>query len=134
MASPLESFLLTHLSIHVTGPSFPHRPEPLKCYHPLHRSYPRDPGAPNAWRGAPRIIAATTAQDNGSGDNGSGGGGGAVVYDKDMVTTWRLGGGTMRAYEVFFWEKALEAAVGQEVLGVVVEGWMEQQVGGGAGE
>lgn len=119
MGSTLESFLLTHLSIHVTGPSFPHRSEPLKCYIPLHRSYPRDPGAPNAWRGAQRIIA--------DGERG------AVVYDKDMATTWRLGGGTMRAYEVFFWEKALEAAVGQEVLGVVVEGWLQRE-GGDLGE
>jgi hypothetical protein len=37
----------------------------------------------------------------------------AVVYYRDIVTTWRLPD-SMAAYEIYFSEKAYEAALGQE--------------------
>lgn len=131
MSPTVHDYLSTHVNILVTGPAFPHREEPLQCYVPIHSSLRRNHAAatvqpvtqellqrPLIVGGTPRRIPSSQAKD-----------GQAVVYDKDVVYTWRLGS-TLHAYEVFFWEKALEGSIGQEVLSVAIEAWLgEQHVG-----
>lgn len=125
MSTTIQDYLLSRVNIHVTGPAFPHREEPLQCYIPLHRSYSRTSPPPPSWHrplipgSSVRTVPSAEAKD-----------GQAFVYDKDIVHIWRLDK-TMQAYEVFFWEKALEAAVGQEVLSVAMERWLEREFSAG---
>ena len=52
----------------------------------------------------------------------------AIVYDRDLVTTWRLLD-VLSAYQVFFLEKAFESALGQETMFVTVEAFLEGETG-----
>ena len=72
--------LLSKLNIHVSGASGPKREEPIECFRPIHQAY----------HSALRTVDSSVAKD-----------GVAVVYDRDIVTTWRLPS-SMSAYEVFF--------------------------------
>jgi hypothetical protein len=93
--------LYSNLNIHVSGAG-PKRREPLECFRPVHQSYFRGDDANRSSRpiasamhasipgGTLRTIPSAAMKD-----------GAAVVYDRDIVTTWRLAG-SMAAYEIYF--------------------------------
>lgn len=93
--------LYSSLTVRVAGAG-PRREEPLECFHPVHQSYTRenDPDQPsrsaasiiNAYipGGTPRTIPSSAMKD-----------GAATVYDRDIVTTWRLPG-AQAAHEIYF--------------------------------
>jgi len=107
----LTDLLLSTLTIHVSGACGPHHVQPIECYYPVHHSYQSDALACR--------TAAATAAGSGPGwppspsppANRNGGmrrlpsaktpNGQALVYDRDIVTTWRLPS-PLAAYEVFF--------------------------------
>ena len=151
MSPTIHDFLLTHLNIHVTGPSFPHREAPMQCYMPIrrdlnhpnpcppqstqpshlqHSPYSNSLATNNSLHLSRPLVPGASARHIPSAEAKTGH---AVVYDKDASCIWKFGS-TMQAYEVFFWEKALEAAVGQEVLGVAIEGWLDTLGDGVVGE
>ena len=98
----IADFLLKQTNIHVSGACSPHHTTPIECYYPQHHSYQNDSTSqahgPNAplldpvlpGGGCMRRLESLRARD-----------GHAVVYDRDMVTTWRLPS-PMATYEVFF--------------------------------
>lgn len=91
--------ILPHLNIHVTGAG-PKRNEPIECFRPVHQAYPRrhdsrSPPIASAIR-AQIPLGATRTVDNAYSDEGT-----ALVYDRDVVTTWRLPS-SMAAYEIYF--------------------------------
>ena len=122
MDHPYDLFKV--LNIHITGPSLPEREAPIHCFRPVVRPYyrpdhqtPRDHSLYATLQGG--SLRTVDAVD----------GGDAVVYDRDVSAVWRLPS-MMAAYQVYFWEKAFEAAVGQEVMLIAVEAfWAEQKLG-----
>lgn len=93
----LADRLLNTINIHVHSPCIPPRQQPLDCYMPHHVAYTShhhdqvpciDPIMQSAVPGAaPRRIEREDGE--------------AWVYDRDVVTSWRLLD-VRRAYEVFF--------------------------------
>jgi hypothetical protein len=91
--------ILPRLNIHVTGAG-PKRNEPVECFRPVHQAYSRPhdrrpPPIASTIRaqmplGAMRTVPSAHSED-----------GTALVYDRDVVTTWRLSS-SMAAYEVYF--------------------------------
>ena len=93
--------LYPSLNIHVSGAG-PKRREPLECFRPVHQSYFRGHDANRSSQpiasamhasipgGTLRTIPSAAMKD-----------GSAVVYDRDIVTTWRLPS-SMAAYEIYF--------------------------------
>ena len=100
MASFIDA-LYSSLNIHVSGAG-PKRREPLECFRPIHQSYSRGDDSSQPSRsiastlhasipgGALRTIPSAAMKD-----------GAAVVYDRDITTTWRLPN-SMAAYEIYF--------------------------------
>ena len=111
----LEDFLLEHINLHITGPAFQQLEKPLDCYTPVHNSYTRSTSSLNPPSTASLLGhirgAESPALDNiqASIPGGSlrtvpstaASNGHAVVYDRDVMTMWKLHG-TMQAYEVYF--------------------------------
>jgi hypothetical protein len=50
---------------------------------------------------------------------------GGIIYDRDLITTWRLPN-TLSAHQINFWEKAFQAALGQGTMLVVIEAFVEE--------
>lgn len=98
----LADLLLSKLNIFVSGATGPKRDEPLQCFWPVHHSYSRLAASANH-----HPLAANLDQLIGGGslrtaavrpaDNDSA----SLVYDRDIVTTWRLPN-SMAAYEIYF--------------------------------
>lgn len=115
--------------VHITasgssGPT-PRRSQPLDCWLPVHTRYnwanrsvdqkPIDAAMARAVPGSfPRTVDSLKAK-----------GGKAVVYDRDIITTWRLPD-TISGHEVFFLEKAFEDAISHETLFVALGAFAEQ--------
>jgi len=103
MATPharLIDFLLSNVNIYVSGGSGPKREGPIECFRPVHQSYhhPHQPNQPpiafsitSAFPGGAMRSIESTASPTGS----------AIVFDRDLITTWRLPN-AMAAYEIFF--------------------------------
>ena len=116
-------FLLSALNIHVSGACGPHRTQPIDCFHPLHHNYritaPRKPTSFDACMqtalpgGVARNVLSNATRT-----------GQAIVYDRDLVVTWRLPD-VLSAYHVFFLEKAFESALGQETMLVAVKAFLD---------
>lgn len=83
----------------VTGAG-PKRNEPIECFRPVHQAYSRphnDRSLPiTSTIRAQMPLGAMRTVDNAYSDDGT-----ALVYDRDVVTTWRLPS-SMAAYEVYF--------------------------------
>ena len=81
--------LLSLLNIRVSGAGTTDRQTPFECYHPVHQSYPitKHSAAPKHDPGG----VLRQQKQNGQG----------IVYDRDVVTTWRLPS-VSAAYGVFF--------------------------------
>ncbi|KAI6910763.1 hypothetical protein D0869_14048 [Hortaea werneckii] len=85
----IADLFLDAINITVSGACGPLRESPIQCYFPTHQSYadeakPRNSPPPNAPTcaipgGVPRIVKSVLAKD-----------GSAIVFDRDVVTTWRL--------------------------------------------
>lgn len=100
----IYDLLVSKLDITISGACGPHRTQPLECYYPDHRSYTSD----NSKKHAPIDLAMETVAPGGAPrlvDSAKGcayrNDHQALVYDRDIVTTWRLPS-LMAAYEVFF--------------------------------
>lgn len=97
----LTEYLFSNIAIHVFGGSGPTREIPLECFRPFHQSYRRRPQQINVppiessmadtFPGGSMRLVESTASQTGSG----------IVYDRDLVTTWRLAG-VRAAEEIFF--------------------------------
>lgn len=93
-------YILAKLEIHVSGACGPPRSQPIECFYPIHQAYnadssnkhgPLDHCMSAAIPGAvPRPIKSAAASD-----------GYGLVYDRDIITTWRLPS-TLSAYDIFF--------------------------------
>ncbi|SMR59902.1 unnamed protein product [Zymoseptoria tritici ST99CH_3D1] len=96
----VADFLLSKVDIQVSGACSVSRTQPIECYYPFHRPYSAHGSKKHAPidmcmeaivpGGVPRPVESAAAKD-----------GYALVYDRDIVTTWRLPN-VMAAYEVFF--------------------------------
>ncbi|KAI7359738.1 hypothetical protein KC354_g9265 [Hortaea werneckii] len=85
----IADLFLDAINITVSGACGPLRESPIQCYYPTHQSYadeakPRNSPPSNAPicaipGGVPRIVKSMLAKD-----------GNAIVFDRDVVTTWRL--------------------------------------------
>ncbi|KAI7219919.1 hypothetical protein KC333_g2693 [Hortaea werneckii] len=85
----IADLFLDAINITVSGACGPLRESPIQCYYPTHQSYadeakPRNSPPPNAptcaiLGGVPRVVKSVLAKD-----------GNAIVFDRDVVTTWRL--------------------------------------------
>lgn len=120
----VSNYILSKIDIHVSGACGPECAQPIECYYPVHQAYsacvskkhaPIDhamaaiiPG------GVPRPVKSMAARK-----------GYGLVYDRDIVTTWRLPN-TASAYEVFFWEKEFERALGRNTMFVVLEAFYDE--------
>lgn len=95
----VSDYILSKISIQVSGACGPERTQPIECFYPVHQAYRDDvkkrgpldhpiaaiiPGA------VPRAVKSTAAAT-----------GRGLVYDRDICTTWRLPS-TMAAYQIFF--------------------------------
>jgi len=92
----LTDHLLSQTTIHVSGACGPHRTQPIECYYPQHHSYRHDVATRTAGRDGDRRGGCMRRMESARARNGS-----AVVFDRDVVTTWRLPS-PMAAYEIFF--------------------------------
>ena len=91
--------IFPRLNIHVTGAS-PKRREPIECFRPVHQAYSQghasiSPPIASTMR-AQMPFGAMRAVDSAYSNDST-----ALVYDRDVITTWRLPS-TMAAYEVYF--------------------------------
>lgn len=109
MATPEEDFdgisdyILSRIDIQVSGACGPGRTQPMECYSPVHQAYRVNASKKHAAiddcmaaivpGAVPRPVKSLVAKE-----------GYGLVYDRDIITTWRLPT-TLAAYEVFFWEK-----------------------------
>lgn len=119
----LTDFLNTHLDVHPAGAIGPTRETPQQCYLPTHsrykgqhtRMYSTAHGCMESFspRGVQRV-------------QGSGPGRSGIVFDRDIINTWRLPAFTA-AYQVFFWEQAFQRALAQETVFVVIEAFIEKE-------
>jgi hypothetical protein len=121
----VTDFLFLNINIQVSGGCGPYRTEPNQCYHPFHRPYrsgavrrksvPIDACMAAVMPGGavPRAVV-SDAVDSGQ----------AVVYDRDIVSTWRIPSPRI-AQQVFFWEKAFEHALAQETMFVAIEAFVD---------
>ena len=109
MSSPSElaNFLLSKINIYVTGACGPKRDGPLSCFQPVHQSYYRAtpstamPVAQDLSRAFPGgSLRFLVPSPNANGDVNDGEHS-ALVYDRDIISTWRLPD-TMTAYEIYF--------------------------------
>ena len=96
----LAELLLSRLTIYVSGACGPKREEPLQCFRPVHQSYYRPVNVQD------HPFAATLDRDLRGGSlrtvkNASNGEQESIVYDRDIVSTWRLPT-SMAAYEIYF--------------------------------
>lgn len=99
----ITELLLSKVNIYVTGACGPKREEPIQCFRPVHQSYQRPvtpldhPIAVNLNQNLPggslRTLTNTSEGDQPSRP--------ALVYDRDVICTWRLPT-TMAAYEIYF--------------------------------
>ena len=109
MTSPneLANLLLSKINIYVTGACGPKRDGPLSCFQPVHQSYYRAtpptamPVAQDLSRAFPggslRYLVPLPNIDNDTHVREHS----ALVYDRDIISTWRLPD-TMTAYEIYF--------------------------------
>jgi hypothetical protein len=119
----VTDFLNSRLDVYPTGAIGPARESPLQCYLPTHSSYKGEQtrmystahGCMEAAfpRGVQRV------QEEGSGRR-------AIVFDRDIINTWRLPNVTA-AYQVFFWEQAFQRALARETVLVVIEAFLEKE-------
>ncbi|TKA29496.1 hypothetical protein B0A50_03509 [Salinomyces thailandicus] len=129
MADHIAKALLSAINLSVSGASGPSRDSPIQCYYPSHQSYQREAantGIPRQHRtppsaavpgGTPRAVESSMAKD-----------GFATVYDRDIVTTWRLPS-PMAAYEdVMFDDEHFDTEVALEELGNYLAGLGKQTV------
>ncbi|CZT21580.1 uncharacterized protein RCC_07444 [Ramularia collo-cygni] len=119
----LSDYILSKIDIHVSGACGPGRTQPIECYYPVHRAYSENISKKHASiddrlkdfipGGVPRPVESLAARE-----------GYGLVYDRDIVTTWRLPA-ILSAYEIFFWEKEFERALGRNTMLVVLEAFYE---------
>lgn len=97
--SEISEFLYSNLNISVSGLG-PFRESPLDCYKPIHQSYYQPLS-----RRLPHITSPLDSHFPGGSlrtiDSSISPTGAAVVFDRDIVTTWRLPS-PMAAYEIYF--------------------------------
>ena len=88
-ADHIADYLLSCLNIHVTGACGPKRLQPIETFRPIHQSYhrPINPDQPpisaamdSSLPGGSLRTVNTSMADSGV----------AVVYDRDVVSTWRM--------------------------------------------
>lgn len=92
--------ILSRVELNVSGACGPARETPLDCFHPVHQAYSNDISKKHAPidvsmatiipGGVPRPIESAACSQ-----------GHALVYDRDIITTWRLPD-AMSAYQIFF--------------------------------
>jgi len=96
MVEEIADFLLNNINISVSGACGPLREQPIQCYYPTYQKYRNASAHPTLSTsiaipgGVPRAIDSMAARE-----------GVAIVYDRDLLTTWRLPT-PIAAYEVFF--------------------------------
>ena len=106
-SNELANFLLSKLNIYVTGACGPKRDGPLSCFQPVHQSYYRAtpstaiPVAQDLSRAFPGGSLRFLVPLPKANDDASAGEHAALVYDRDIISTWRLPD-TMTAYEIYF--------------------------------
>lgn len=105
-STTLVDYLFSKTNIHVSGACGPKRSSPLECFRPIHQSYHRPVTAnqPAIAKGLGECMPGGSLRKVKGNRKGGEGGvdvGEAVVYDRDVVTTWRLPS-SMAAYEIFF--------------------------------
>lgn len=109
-------WLLSKINIHVSGACGPRREQPIECYYAMHQAYHQHCTPSSSQSSSrPRCVPSSSTR-----------GGTAIVFDKDIVSTWRLPN-TMAAYEVFYFEKAFECALGQGTMLVAIEAFLDQE-------
>ena len=113
---------MSRLNIHVSGIG-PKRIRPIDSFKSFHQAYPSSP-RPNPPPIESTIRASLPGGSIRTIKSSATCEGTALVYDRDVVTTWRLPS-TMAAYDVFFLEKAFEAALGQETMVVAIEAFLD---------
>lgn len=119
----VADYILSKIDIHVSGACGPGRAEPLECFYPVHQAYSDNLSKKHAPvadcmknvvpGGVPRPIESVATGE-----------GYGLVYDRDIITTWRLPT-VLSAYEIFFWEKEFERALGRNTMFVVLEGFFD---------
>jgi hypothetical protein len=92
----LINAIFDRLNIHVYGACIPYRDKPLDVYSPVHLPYPERAGPHYIDAGIrARAPGAQPRQfENEDGEK-------SWIYDRDVVTTWRLPD-PQTAYEMFF--------------------------------
>jgi hypothetical protein len=118
----MMDFIMQRVNIHVSGIG-PKRIKPIDNFKPFHQAYHSSP-RPNPLPIESTIRASLPGGSVRTIKSGATYDGSAIVYDRDVVTTWRLPN-TLAAYDVFFLEKAFEAALGQETMVVAVEAFLD---------
>lgn len=96
----VSDYILSKIDIHVSGACGPSRTQPIECFYPVHQAYSASVSKKHAPiddcmedvvpGGVPRPVESLAARE-----------GYGLVYDRDIVTTWRLPN-TLTAYHVFF--------------------------------
>ncbi|KAK1081909.1 hypothetical protein LTR33_004307 [Friedmanniomyces endolithicus] len=103
----IDTWILEQLNIHVYSPCIPQRQEPLDCYMPSHVGYAlrcQDVPAIDGIMQAAVPGAAPRQIQRGDGV--------AWVYDRDVVTTWRL-------------PDAFESALARETVWIAIEAFLD---------
>lgn len=86
-------FILSKLDIYPSGACGPRRDAPIDCFKPIHQPYHHESHHDHAALASLMASTVPGSIPRAIGD--------AVVYDRDIVTTWRLPS-CLAAYEVFF--------------------------------
>ncbi|KAK0309962.1 hypothetical protein LTR01_004160 [Friedmanniomyces endolithicus] len=104
----IDAWLLEQLNIHVYSPCIPQRQEPLDCYTPSHVSYALRCQEVPAIDGIMQATVPGAAPRQIEREDGV-----AWVYDRDVVTTWRL-------------PDAFESALARETVFIAIEAFLDE--------
>ena len=115
-------FFMPRLNIHVSGTG-PKHIRPIDSFKPFHQAYSHT-ARPNPLPIESTIRASLPGGSMRTIKSGATSDGTAIVYDRDVITTWRLPN-TLASYDVFFLENAFEAALGQETMAVAIEAFLD---------
>ncbi|KAK0346675.1 hypothetical protein LTR91_014249 [Friedmanniomyces endolithicus] len=109
----IDTWILEQLNIHVYSPCIPQRQEPLDCYMPSHVGYALRCQEVPAIDGIMQAAVPGAAPRQIQREDGV-----AWVYDRDVVTTWRLPD-LRAAYEAF------ESALARETVWIAIEAFLD---------
>jgi len=128
----IADWLLNTTQVCVSGACGPQRAQPIECYFPTHQIYSyRTTTTPQPQPHRVLVNGIATSVPGGiprSIESSITEGYNAIVFDKDLVSVWRLPQ-PVAQYEVFFWEKAFEAVLSHNTLLVAIEAFLDDEPG-----